>query len=95
MTVHKCLPVSVEKVTTNLVKILDDCERQWVEKQNLLLREKLEQNCSAVLKAVEYVHVLLQKCKSWGGPFTNIDKLERCVNASDNDDDALRSDPAQ
>ena len=94
MTVHKCLPVSVEKVTTNLVKILDDHERQWVEKQNLLSREKLEQNCSAALKAVQYVHVLLQKCKSWGGPFTNIDKLERCVNASDNND-ALRSDPVQ
>ena len=88
MTVHKCSPVSVEKVATNLVKILDDCERQWVEKKNLLSREKLEQ------KAVEYIHVLLQKCKSWGGPFTNINKLERCVNASDNDD-ALRSDPAQ
>ena len=73
MTDHKCSPVSddcpqmlasVEKVTTNLVKILDDRERQWVEKQNLLSREKLEQNCSATLKTVEYVHVLLQKCKS-------------------------------
>ena len=94
MTVHKCSTVSVEKATTNLVKILADCERQWVEKQNLLSREKLEQNCSAALKAVEYVHVLLQKCKSWGGPFTNIDKLERCVNPSDNDD-ALRSDSVQ
>ena len=56
------------------------------------VKRELEQNCSAALKAVEYVHVLLQKCKSWSGPFTNINKLERCVNASDNDD-ALRSDP--
>ena len=94
MTVHKCLTFSVEKVTTNLVKILNDYERQWVENQNLLSREKLEQNCSAALKAVEYVHVLLQKCKSWGGPFTNIDKLERCVNPSDNDN-TLRSDSVQ
>ena len=85
MAVHKCLPVSVEKVTRNLVKILDDRERQWVEKPFLLSREKLEQNCSAPLKAVEYVHVLQQKYKSWGGFFTNIDELERCVNASDND----------
>ena len=94
MTVHKCLPVFVEKVATNLVKILDDCERQWVEKKNLLSKEKLEQNGSAALKAVEYVHVLLQKCKCWGGSFTNINKLESCVNASDNDD-GLRSDPVQ
>ena len=86
MTVHKCSPVSVEKVTRNLVKILDNHERQWVEKQNLLSREKLEQNCHTALKAIEYVHVLLQKCKFWSGSFTNIDELEKCVNASDNDD---------
>ena len=86
MTVIKCSPVSVEKVTKSLVKILDEHEKQWVEKQNILTRDKLEKSCRAALKAVEYVHVLLQKCKSWGGPFTKIEELEECVSATDNDD---------
>ena len=90
MTVHKCPPVFVNKITKSLSKILDQQEKEWMEKQKVLSREKLEKNCRAALKAVEYVHILLKKCKAWGGPFTNMHELEDCV-LSTTDDDALKA----
>ena len=60
-----------------------------MEDQNLLTREKLQKACNAALKAEEYVHVLLQKCKSWGGPFTSISELEKCVQTTP--EDALKA----
>ena len=86
MTLLKCSQVTVEKVTKSLVKTLDARERQWVDKQDLLKKAKLEKSCNAGVRAIEYVHVLLQKCKSWGGPFTCIDELESCVDESDDDE---------
>ena len=86
MTVIISSLISVQKITRTLVKILDDREREWVEKQNILTKKKLEKSCDAALKADEYVHVLLQKCKSWGGPFTKIEELEQCINSTDKDE---------
>ena len=61
-----------------------------MEKQKILSKEKLEKNCNAALKAVEYVHILLKKCKAWRGPFTTVHELEDCV-VSTTDDDTLKA----
>ena len=90
MTVYKCSPVIVDTVTKILAKILDKKEQEWLEKQKILSKEKLEKNCNAALKAVEYVHILLKKCKAWRGPFTTVHELEDCV-VSTTDDDTLKA----
>ena len=90
MTVYKCSPVIVDTVTKSLAKILDKKEQEWLEKQKILSKEKLEKNCNAALKAVEYVHILLKKCKAWRGPFTTVHELEDCV-VSTTDDDTLKA----
>ena len=90
MTVYKCSPVIVDTVTKSLAKILDKKEQEWMEKQKILSKEKLEKNCNAALKAVEYVHILLKKCKACRGPFTTVHELEDCV-VSTTDDDTLKA----
>ena len=72
MTVIKSNPVHVEQITHSLSRILDDREKQWVEQQNILSKEKLEKACSAAAKSEQLVHTLRSKCKTWGGPFTDI-----------------------
>ena len=56
-----------------------ESEQKWVEEQNILTEEKLKQNAAHAQKAHEYVHTLLQKCKTWGGPFTCVNELEACI----------------
>ncbi len=90
MTVYKYSPVFVDKVTKSLAKTLDKKEKEWMEKQKVLSKEKLNKNCRAALKAVEYVHILLKKCKTWRGPFTNVHELEDRV-ISSTDDDTLKA----
>ena len=90
MTVYKCSPVIVNTVPKSLSKILDKKEQEWIEKQKILSKKKLEKNCNAALKAVEYVHILLKKCKAWRGPFTTVHELEDCV-VSTTDDDTLKA----
>ena len=64
MTLCKSPPVSNKKVTKNLAKTLDAQEREWMEKQKLISEEKLTRDCKDALKATEYVHTLLKKCKT-------------------------------
>jgi len=90
MTVYKSTQVNIERVTINLVKILDERERKWVEEQNILTKDRLHKACNAAQKAVEYVHLLLHKCKSWGGPFTTIHELEEQVKIA-SDDNTLKT----
>ena len=68
MTLNKAGVVQVEKLTRNIAKVLDESEQKWVEEQNILTEEKLKQNAAHAQKAHEYVHTLLQKCKTWGVP---------------------------
>ena len=42
MTLNKCSPVNVEKITKSLAKSLDEQEREWMERQKMLTKEKLE-----------------------------------------------------
>ena len=52
----------------------------------MLTKEKLEKkNFKDALKAVEQVHVLLRKCKSWGGPFTDMQELEDIIQSVEED----------
>ena len=67
MTLNKAGVVQVEKLIRNIAKVLDESEQKWVEEQNILTEEKLKQNAAHAQKAHEYVHTLLQKCKTWGG----------------------------
>ena len=90
MTVYTRSPVFVDKVTKILAKTLDKKEKEWMEKQKVLSNEKLEKSCRAALKAVEYVHILLKKCKTWKGPFTNVHELEDCI-ISTTDDGTLKA----
>ena len=82
MTLNKAGVVQVEKLIRNIAKVLDETEseQKWVEEQNILTEEKLKQNAAHAQKAHEYVHTLLQKCKTWGGgPFTCVNELEACI----------------
>ena len=79
MTLNKAGVVTVEKVTRDIAKVLDENELKWVEKQNILSQEKLQRNVAQAQQAVEYVHTLLQKCKVWGGPFTNVGEMKECI----------------
>ena len=54
----------MDKDTYYLSKVLDDRELQWVKQQKIVIKERLQQLCNAALKAEEYVHVLLHKCKN-------------------------------
>ena len=63
MTLYKSESVNVDKATYYLSKVLDDRELQWVKQQEIVTKERLQQLCNAALKAEEYVHVLLHKCK--------------------------------
>ena len=49
-----------------------ESEQKWVEEQNILTEEKLKQNAAHAQKAHEYVHTLLQKCKTWGGVSSHV-----------------------
>ena len=90
MTLYKSEPVNVDKATYYLSKVLDDRELKWVEQQKIVTKERLQQLCNAALKAEEYVHVLLRKCKAWKGPFTTVEELEACV-AKTTDDEKLKT----
>ncbi|KAK6179055.1 hypothetical protein SNE40_011501 [Patella caerulea] len=90
MTVYKSPPVNVEKITKSMSKILDKQEQQWMEKQKLLNIEKLKKDCNAALKATEYIHILLKKCKTWGGPITDVNELEKIIQNAD-DKQSLKS----
>ena len=85
MTIFQSKAVAVEKVTHNLVHILDEQEKKWMEDQSEKTKKRLQEACDAALKAEEYVHVLLHKCKSWGGPFTTIQELENCIETTPDD----------
>ena len=67
MTVYRSPPVSIEKITKSLAKTLDAQEKEWMEKQKLMSDEKLQRDCNDALKATEYVHTLLKKCKTYMG----------------------------
>ena len=85
MTLNKCSPVNVEKITKSLAKSLDEQEREWMERQKMLTKEKLEKNFKDAQKSLEQVHVLLRKCKSWGGPFTDMQELEDIIQSVEED----------
>ena len=55
-------------ISSGSFRTLDESEQKWVEEQNILTEEKLKQNAAHAQKAHEYVHTLLQKCKTWGVP---------------------------
>ena len=90
MTVYKSDHVTIHKVTSNIEKVLDERERRWMEEQKILTKDRLQRACDSALKAEEYTHVLLHKCKSWGGPFTSITELEEYVLQSQ-DDETLKA----
>ena len=74
MTVYTCSPVLVGKVTKSLAKTFDKKEKEWMEKQKVVSNKKFEKSCRAAmnLKAEEYVHTLMKKCKTLKGSFTNL-----------------------
>ena len=74
----------------SLAKTLDAQEKEWIEKQKVLTKDKIKKDCNDALIATEYVHILLKKCKTWGGPLTDVTELERIVVQSD-DDQNLKS----
>lgn len=83
MTLYKSPPITINRVTSNIAKVLDEREKKWVEEHCVMTKERLQKLCDAALKAEEYTHVLLHKCKTWGGQFTSIDELEQCVLTTD------------
>ena len=83
MTLNNAGVVTVEKMTRDIAKVMDKSEQEWVKSQKLLTEEKLKRNVANAQKAEEYIRTLLQKCKVWGGPFTTVDELQKCVETQD------------
>ena len=71
--------VSVETVTKDIARVLDEHEKKWVEKQQILIQEKMKKDVAQAQQTVEHVQMLLQKCKARGGPMVTIDELESCI----------------
>ena len=71
----RCVKI-IDKGIRNIAKLLDVEEKKWVQSQQLLTEQKLKENAAKASHRVEYVHVLLAKCKKHGGPFVSVQELE-------------------
>ena len=59
--------------------ILSERETTWNENQKIKLKERIEWKLKKASKAKDYTKQLLQNCKSWGGPCTSVDELEKII----------------
>ena len=55
--------IKIEKVTKSIAKLLDKEEKLWMESQKHLKEEKIKNDLEKANQHIEYVHVLLGKCK--------------------------------
>ena len=76
ITLLDCNKSHIEKVTKSIKRILDKEEKAWAESQNILTEVKLKNDVKKAAKQIEYVHLLLAKCKKHGGPFISINEVE-------------------
>ena len=47
--------------------------------KRILAHEKMKKDIAQAQQAVEYVHMLLWKCKEWGAQMVTINELESCI----------------
>ena len=59
--------------------ILNEREKNWSEKQALLNKSKIEEKMKKAKKHSNYVYRLLVSCKSWGGPVTTVEELDKIL----------------
>ena len=83
-TIYQAGHIKVDKETKQICKLLDEQEKQCFESQQKILKSKIAETHAKALHQVEYVHILLAKCKKHGGPFVSINELDSCLtNRSD------------
>ena len=79
ITLLQCTNIKIERFTKNIVKVLDEEEREWVKSQNILTEEKLKNDAKKATHQMEYTNSLLAKCKVHGGPFVCADEVDNCL----------------
>lgn len=73
------LPEKINRTKRQLINLLDASEKVWVEKQEMMLNEILQQNFQKALLFEEKANMWIREAKSkWNGPLTSVDDLNRC-----------------
>lgn len=76
MVLHKSnFDNAVSKLSTAILKQINQQELEWTNEQKELHRKKVEEKMEQARHTSEYTNKLLQKCKSWGGPVTSTEEL--------------------
>ena len=78
-TLYRATTVTTNSKTCHLNKKLRTREDAWTCHQKELLKEKIDDKKMERLKQNAYVNKLLLSCKSWNGPVTSVEELNRVL----------------
>ena len=69
----------IDRAMISVIKELDEMEIVWTEQQKKKQREKLLDNLKKKKKSIEFVDIVLKKCKEHHGPVTSVQELKQLV----------------
>ena len=84
MVLYNAHVQKVNKVTRSVHELLLKQEIIWTKSQKELQRQRVLTKMAKSAQTQKYQDRLLIKCKTWGGPSTNIEELEEILSERPN-----------
>jgi hypothetical protein len=78
-TLYQAKSITKDTKTCHLSKKLRGMEKDWTAAQSVLATGKIEEKRAKGANHKNYICKLLAQCKSWNGPFTSAEEMDRIL----------------